>query len=132
VNYLLDTNICIYIIKQKPASVFDRFRKLSIGQVAISSITYSELCFGVKKSKLCEKNAQALEQFVSPLEVLPYSEETCMVYGKVRAELELSGRPIGPLDTLIAAHAKFLRYTLVTNNVSEFSRVSGLKVENWV
>ena len=131
-NYLLDTNICIYIIKKRPESVFDRLKKLSIGQVAISSITYSELCFGVKKSKLWERNAQALEQFISPLEVLSYPEEAGMVYGKVRADLELSGRPIGPLDTLIAAHAKFLGYTLVTNNVSEFSRVSGLKVENWV
>lgn len=131
-NYLLDTNICIYIIKKKPESVFDRFRKLTIGQVAISSITYSELCFGVKKSKHWEQNAQALEQFVSVLEVLSYPEAACMVYGKIRAELELSGRPIGPLDTLIAAQAKFLGYTLVTNNVLEFSRVTGLKVENWV
>ena len=131
-NYLLDTNICIYIIKRKPESVFVRFRELSIGQVGISSITYSELCFGIKKSKHWEQNAMALEQFLSPLEVLPYPEEACMDYGEIRAALELSGKPIGPLDTLIAAHAKHLGYTLVTNKASEFSGIGGLKVENWV
>jgi tRNA(fMet)-specific endonuclease VapC len=132
VNYLLDTNICIYIINRKPEGVFERFRELSVGQVGISSITYSELCFGIKKSKHWEQNALALEQFISPLEVLPYPEEACMDYGEIRAALELIGKSIGPLDTLIAAHAKHFGYTIVTNNVSEFSRVDGLKVENWV
>lgn len=130
-NYLLDTNICIYLIKRKPESVFERFRTLSVGQVAISSITYSELCFGVCKSSQRERNAVALAQFISPLEVLPYPEEASMQYGEIRADLEVSGRPIGPLDTLIAAHAKHLRYTLVTNNLSEFARVKGLSVEDW-
>jgi tRNA(fMet)-specific endonuclease VapC len=132
VRYILDTNICIYIIKQKPEKVFRKFRKLSIGQIAISSITYSELYFGVQKSQKKSQNEAALQQFASPLEILPYPEEAASVYGEIRAHLERKGTPIGPLDTLIAAHARFLDLTLVTNNVPEFSRVPKLKIENWV
>jgi tRNA(fMet)-specific endonuclease VapC len=131
-KYLLDTNICIYIIKRRPECVFAKFRALRIGQVAISSITYSELCFGVHKSSQPDKNGQALMQFVGPLQVLPYPDEAAMEYGRIRTCLENAGTPIGPLDTLIAAHAVHLGYTLVTNNVSEFSRVRRLPVENWV
>lgn len=131
-KYLLDTNICIYIIKQKPEKVFKRFRRLSVGQIAISSITYSELYFGVRKSRKPDQNEAALQQFTSPLEILPYPEEASNLYGKIRAHLESKGTPIGPLDTLIAAHAQCLDLTLVTNNVPEFSRVPKLRVENWV
>jgi tRNA(fMet)-specific endonuclease VapC len=130
--YLLDTNICIYIIKKRPEKVFEKFRSLSIGQVGISSITHSELCFGVRKSRYPEKNETALNLFTAPLEVIAYPEEAGMVYGTIRAQLEAAGKPMGPLDTLIAAHALYMGYTLVTNNLSEFSRVKGLKVENWV
>lgn len=130
-KYLLDTNICIYIIKQKPEKVFKKFRRLSVGQVALSSVTYSELSFGVQKSQRKAQNEAALQQFVAPLEILPYPEDASLVYGEIRAELERKGAPIGPLDTLIAAHARFLDLTLVTNNVAEFSRVPKLKVENW-
>ena len=131
-RYLLDTNICIYIIKQKPTKVFRRFKKLSIGQVAISSITYSELCFGVRKSRNSAQNQAALQQFTAPLEILAYPEEASKDYGEIRADLERKGTPIGPLDTLIAAHARHLGLTLVTNDVSEFSRVPQLRIENWV
>ncbi len=130
-KYLLDTNICIYIIKQKPEAVFQRFRRLSVGQVALSTITYSELWFGVQKSKKTAQNEIALQQFTAPLKILPYPEDASKVYGEIRAALERRGTPIGPLDTLIAAHARCLDLTLVTNNAAEFSRVPKLRVENW-
>jgi tRNA(fMet)-specific endonuclease VapC len=132
VKYLLDTNICIYLIKQKPEKVFERFRKLTVGEIAISSITYSELYFGVRKSQKKAQNEAALQQFTSPLDILPYPEEASKVYGEIRAHLESKGAPIGPLDPLIAAHARYLDLTLVTNNVPEFSRVPKLRIENWV
>lgn len=127
----MDTNICIYIIKKRPEKIFRKFRRLSIGDVAISSITYSELMLGVRKSSRPEQNEVALRQFTSPLQILPYTEEAALVYGEIRAQLERKGTPIGPLDTLIAAHANSLDLTLVTNNVKEFSRVPGLRVQNW-
>lgn len=131
-NYLLDTNICIYIIKRRSESVFAKFRSLQFGQVGISSITLSELCFGVQKSTQPEQNEHALMQFVAPLNILPYPNEAAFEYGRIRAHLENAGTPIGSLDTLIAAHAVYLGITMVTNNISEFSRVPALKVENWV
>lgn len=131
-KYLLDTNICIYIIKESPEKAFRRFRKLSAGQVALSSISYSELYFGVHKSKKLAQNELALLRFTSPLEILPYPGEAAKVYGEIHLELTRMGKPIGPLDTLIASHARYLGYTLVTNNVKEFSRVPNLRVENWV
>lgn len=131
-KYLLDTNICIYVIKQKPEKIFKRLKKLSLGQVAISSITYSELYFGVQKSQKRSQNEAALQQFTSPLEILSYPPEASVIYGAIRAYLERNGTPIGPLDTFIAAHAQYLDLTLVTNNVAEFSRVPDLRVGNWV
>ncbi|MDA0347691.1 MAG: type II toxin-antitoxin system VapC family toxin [Verrucomicrobia bacterium] len=130
-KYLLDTDICIYIIKKRPESVFARFRKCAIGDIGISSITYAELCFGVYKSQNVEKNLEALGGFVAPLEIIPYEQPACLAYGKVRSELENAGQPIGPLDTLIASHAVSLGVTLVTNNIKEFNRIESLKVETW-
>ncbi|MCC5839709.1 MAG: type II toxin-antitoxin system VapC family toxin [Opitutales bacterium] len=130
-KFLLDTNFCIYVIKERPEKVFRKFRRLEVGQVAISSITYAELCFGVRKSRRPAQNESALQQFTSPLEIVPFSPEAALAYGEIRAELERLGKPIGPLDTLIAAHAKSLGFTLVTNNVAEFSRVPGLRIQNW-
>ena len=130
-NYLLDTNICIYIIKQKPACVREKFSTLEPGSVGISSLTASELCYGVSKSKKVSQNSQALAEFLAPLVVAPYDESAAMHYGKLRADLEKSGCVIGSLDMLIAAHALSLGLTLVTNNESEFKRISGLKIENW-
>ena len=130
-KYLLDTNICIYIINQRPPHVLERFRQEAIGDVGISSITAAELAFGVAKSG-SERNHRALEKFLAPLEIASFAEAASWCYGTLRAGLERVGQPIGSLDTLIAAHALALRVTLVTNNVSEFTRVQGLKLENWV
>ncbi|QYM79216.1 type II toxin-antitoxin system VapC family toxin [Horticoccus luteus] len=130
-RYLLDTDICIYIIKQRPASVFKRFKPIPVGDIGISSITYSELCFGVSKSQQVARNLAALQSFVSPLEIIPYDDTVGLFYGKVRHELESAGKPIDPLDTLIAAHAMSLAAILVTNNAKEFRRVQGLAVEVW-
>ena len=130
-EYLLDTNICIYIIKKRPANVFERFKNLRIGDVGISSITLAELQYGIEKSSNIEKNREALEKFLTPIEILDFGYEATIEYGKIRAELEKKGVPIGPLDMLIASHAKSLDVVLVTNNVKEFERVPGLKIENW-
>jgi tRNA(fMet)-specific endonuclease VapC len=130
--YLLDTNICIYIIKKKPESVINRFRLLSLGEIGISTITIAELDYGAAKSANPEKNLSALNQFLIPFEIFNFDHNATVEYGKIRTSLEKNGTPIGPLDTLIAAHAKSLGYTLVTNNEKEFRRVEGLEVENWV
>jgi tRNA(fMet)-specific endonuclease VapC len=130
-EYLLDTNICIYIIKKKPVEVFEKFKNLTIGDVGISSITLAELQYGVEKSSNSEKNREALEQFLTPIEIIDYGYEATIEYGKIRATLEKEGIPIGPLDMLIASHAKSLDVILVTNNVKEFERIAGLKIGNW-
>jgi tRNA(fMet)-specific endonuclease VapC len=129
---MLDTNICIYIIKQKPENVINHFRQLPISSLAISSITLSELEYGVMKSLKPEQNQLALSQFVAPLEILPYGDDATQYYGKLRAFLEKQGTPIGSLDMLIAAHALSINCTLVTNNENEFSRVPDLQIENWI
>ena len=131
-NYILDTNICIYMIKQKPASVLNRFRQLQIGDVVISSITVAELEYGAQKSSWAERNQQALHQFLLPLEIVPFDAQDGVIYGKIRNQLEKEGTPIGALDMLIAAQALRLNVTVVTNNVREFERVPHLLVENWV
>lgn len=128
---MLDTNICIYIIKQKPPAVLDRFREYQVGDVGISSITLAELRYGVAKSRYQEKNAKALDEFIIPLEILPFDEAATRAYGGIRATLEKAGTPIGSMDLLIASHAASLGATLVTNNTREFSRVPGLTVVDW-
>ena len=130
--YMLDTNICIYIIKRKPQSVIDKFRKLTIEDICISSITYAELEHGVAKSDFPKQNKIALIQFLSPITILPFADRAASVYGDVRSKLEKAGTPIGPLDTLIAAHAISENLILVTNNTKEFERVEHLQLENWV
>lgn len=131
-KYMLDTNTCIYIIKQKPVEVIERFRKLQISQVSISSITLSELEYGVIKSSKPEQNRSALAQFLAPIEILPYDDAAAQHYGELRVYLEKSGAPIGSLDMLIAAHALSTSCILITNNVKEFERVPNLKIDNWV
>jgi tRNA(fMet)-specific endonuclease VapC len=128
---MLDTNICIYIIKQRPERVLQRFLEYQVGEIGISSITLSELRYGVAKSRYKEKNADALEQFVVSLDVASYDEEAALVYGDIRATLEKAGTPIGSMDLLIAAHAVSLGVTLVTNNTREFSRVQALTLLDW-
>lgn len=130
-EYLLGTNICIYIIKKKPAEVFEKFKNLTIGNVGISSITLAELQYGIEKSSNSEKNREALEKFLTPIEIIDYGYEATVEYGKIRAELEKKGITIGPLDMLIASHAKSLGVILVTNNVREFEIIAGLRIENW-
>jgi len=131
-KYLLDTNICIYIIKRKPPKIFKKFESLKINDVAISSVTLAELEYGVYKSTQPEKNKIALTKFLAPIAILPFEENAAKAFGTIRTNLELKGRPIGPYDLLIAAHAYALGITLVTNNTKEFKRIKGLKLENWV
>lgn len=130
-NYLIDTNICIYIINQRPPEVIQRFRDTDVGQIGISTITVSELNYGVAKSQLRKQNAKRLEEFLIPFEILPYDENASKYYGVIRSQLESQGKVIGPLDMLIAAHALSEDLVLVTNNEKEFQRIQSLKVENW-
>jgi len=130
-KYLLDTNICIYLIKKKPEAVLRRLLATAPGDSGISSITLSELEYGVEKSTQRDKNKLALARLVAPLEIAPYDHAACAEYGRIRAVLEKAGQPIGPLDMLIAAHACSLGVVLVTNNVREFRRVPDLKIEDW-
>ena len=130
--FLLDTNICIYIIKKKPIKVLNKLKKCKMSDVSISSITLSELEYGVSKSSNPEKNKLALTEFLAPVDILPYDDMAAVVYGGVRAFLEKSGKIIGPMDLLIASHALSLNYILISNNIKEFERVPNLKVKNWV
>ena len=130
-RFLLDTNICIYCIKQKPRAVLDRFRQLPVSAVGVSAITVAELEFGVFKSADPARNRAALLAFLAPLDIAPFDDRAAEEYGRIRAHLQAQGTPIGPLDTLIAAQALSLGTTLVTNNEREFRRIPGLGVENW-
>ena len=131
-KYLLDTNICIYIINEKPKKVLKKFEQYPVSDFAISSITHAELQYGVEKSKKRNKNQTALDEFLLPLTVLPFQGKSLMKNcGIVRVFLESKGKTIGPLDTLIAAHALSLDLTIISNNIKEFSRVQNLKCENW-
>ena len=130
-RYMLDTNICIYVIKHKPEKVLRKLQTIHPEDVCISSVTYAELVHGVEKSAAVEKNRLALSMFLANMEILGFDVEAADCYGKIRADLEKKGRPIGPLDMMIAGHAQSLGYTVVTNNVKEFSRVTALRIENW-
>lgn len=129
-KYLLDTDICIYVINDRPKEVLRRFQAHDVGDIGISSITAAELAFGVEKSR-SDRNRAALEAFCLSLDMAAFDAAAAGAYGHIRADLERAGRSIGPLDLLIAAHAFSLGVTLVTNNVREFGRVKGLKVANW-
>jgi len=129
---MLDTNICIYIIKNKHEQVKEKFKTYSIGDLTLSIITVSELYYGAYKSQYIEKNLLALEHFLKPFNIAEYDIKTSIEYGKTRASLEKSGKVIGGLDMMIASHAKSLNMTLVTNNIREFEKVEGLIVENWI
>jgi len=130
-HYLLDTNICIYIAKQKPTSVFDRFAQLSVGEVGMSTISYGELLYGAEKSHHPKKTLRLLEELTSLIPPIPLSTDVGKYYGEIRSKLEKQGRIIGNNDLWIAAHALAAGFILVTNNVKEFSRVPDLKIENW-
>lgn len=131
-RWMLDTDTCIAIIKRQPENALRKLRGKSIGQVGISSITMGELAFGAEKSSKAKESRAALSEFLLALEIAPFEDEAAMRYGEVRAALERHGRPIGPLDTLIAAHALAIDAVLVTHNTREFRRVNGLRIEDWL
>ncbi|MGN1101242.1 MAG: type II toxin-antitoxin system VapC family toxin [Huintestinicola sp.] len=130
-RYMLDTNICIYAIKHRPPQVLERLKEHEPSEICISAITYAELVHGVEKSAAVEKNRLALTLLLSNIEIIDFDSIAADEYGNIRAALEKAGTPIGPLDMMIAGHARSLSYTVVTNNVREFERVSGLRIENW-
>jgi tRNA(fMet)-specific endonuclease VapC len=133
-RYMLDTNILVYVLNARPhhQAVLDRFDRENPRDMVVSSITLAELRFGVEKSRQPAANRRALQHVLDVLNVAPFDAKAAQIYGSVRAGLEAQGKPIGPLDTLIAAHALSLDLTLVTNNAREFSKVRRLRVENWV
>ncbi len=130
-KYLLDTNICVFVIRGKSPLVLHRFRQQLPDELGVSTVTLAELRFGADKSKDPIKNHAALNSFLAPIQVLTFDVECADYYGKVRSDLEKRGVPIGPLDTMIAAQSLRLNVPLVTNNTSEFSRVPGLRLEDW-
>lgn len=129
---MLDTNICIYVIKNKPLIVKENFLKHDINYICISSITFAELMHGAEKSQYPEKTRTAIYNFLSPMKVMSFDSNAAIEYGKIRASLEAKGTPIGPMDMLIAAHEKSLDLTIVTNNTKEFERIKDLQIENWI
>ena len=129
---LLDTNMCIYVINRRPPDVLERFNDHVVGDVVVSSITVAELRYGVYKSQRPVQNQQALSQFLLPLVIADFDDAAAEAYGRVRAYLKTQGTPLGPLDTLIAAHALSLDLTLVTNYDKKFVRVPDLRLQNWV
>lgn len=130
-KYMLDTNICIYIIKEKPEKVINKFHTLDVGDVCISSITLAELEYGVEKSQYTERNRLALAGFLSSIDILPFSDKAASEYGRIRAELERKSNIIGAYDLMIGAHALSENITLVTNNMKEFQKINNLSLENW-
>ena len=132
IKYLIDTNICIYIINKRPIGIIHKFKLFDVGEIGVSTITVSELQYGVSKNKNRRLNKQRIEEFLFPLEILPYDEIAASIYGDIRLQLGKRGEPIGPLDLLIAAHALSRNLVLISNNEKEFKRVKNLKVENWV
>lgn len=130
-RYMLDTNICIYVIKDYPAGLRDRFNQLA-DELCISAITLGELQYGAEKSSRRTYNLEGIARFLARLDVLPFSAAAAVHYGQLRAELQRAGRPAGSLDMLIGAHARSEGLIVVTNNLREFERMPGLRVENWV
>ena len=131
-QYILDTDMCSYIIRERPVHVLAHFRKLNMDQISISTISYAELLYGVKRSRSKKINRPIVDNFARHLSVIAWSIEAAEHYGDIRAELETCGTPIGAMDMMIAAHARSLRAVLVTNNLKHFTKVKGLKLENWV
>ncbi len=129
---LLDTNVCIYLIRRKPIQVLECFERYAAGEIGLSSVTLAELQYGAATSQFPERNRQALEVFTLPLEIAPFDAEAAVIYGEVWFALERQGRTIGSMDLMIAAHALSLGVTLITHNTREFERVAGLQVEDWV
>jgi len=130
--YMLDTDTCSYIIRERPTGVLQRFRKLKTDQVCISVVSYADLLYGVKRSSSKRVNRPIVDDFVRHLDVIKWDNNAAEHYGEIRTNLEAGGSPIGAMDMMIAAHAKSIKAVLVTNNQKHFTRVRGLKVKNWV
>ena|SRR5438067_4036 len=130
-KYLLDTSICVYLIRQRPIHLLQRFATYAVAEIAVSTITVAELYYGVERSNRPILNRQALERFLVPLTVLEFDLGAAEVYGSLRTGLAAAGMPIGSLDTLIAAQALSRHLIVVTNNTGEFARVAGLVIEDW-
>ena len=129
-RFLLDTNILIYTLKNRPQQVRARFEQHE-GSIAVSTVSLGELVFGAERSEKPQENLRVIESLIARLDVLPFDETAAFHFGQIRAELFNQGQPIGPFDTMIAAHARSSGLVLVSNNTREFSRVSGLRLENW-
>lgn len=129
-RYLLDTDILVHIARRKSAAE-SRLARLRPGDAGMSVVTYLELVYGAKKSQRPDENLAKVEQLADLIPVLPLERDAAMSYGRLRAELDQKGTPIGALDMVIAAHALALGLTLVTNNTREFRRIEGLRLENW-
>ncbi len=130
--YLLDTNTCIYFLNSSSEKIISQFKRFSPSEINLSSITVAELFYGAEKSKAKKRNWAIVENFVSPFEIVPFDEKSCEIYARIRASLEKSGVPIGPMDMLIASISLANNSILVSNNIKEFRRIKGLKLENWV
>ena len=130
--YMLDTNICIYVIKKRPLGLLEKFNGIPKNSLCISVVTYAELLYGVERSSSKKMNREIVQDFISRLIVLSWDMDAASLYGKIRTNLEKNGTPIGNMDLMIAAHALSQKCTLVSNNLREFKRVQGLKYENWV
>jgi tRNA(fMet)-specific endonuclease VapC len=132
VKYLLDTNICVALIRQKPRELIEQLTSHELGDIGISTITVAELTYGAQKSSQTEQNMTALYQFLLPLEIADFDQDAAVVYGHIRTYLEKEGLPIGSMDMLIAAQALSLDAALITNNTREFKRIPNLKIEDWL
>ena len=130
--YLLDTNTCIYYLNKASESVIYHFQRLSPSKIKLSTISVAELYYGAKKSKAKLKNQKIVEDFITTFEIIPFDELSCKVYAEIRTALEKSGVPIGPMDLLIGSISLTYNYILITNNIKEFKRIKGLKLENWL
>ena len=131
-SYLLDTNTCIYFLNRSSEKIISKMKSLSPSNIKLSSITVAELFFGAEKSKAQKKNRTIVQGFIGNFERIPFDEKCCQNYAKIRATLEKSGSPIGPMDLLIASITITHNLILVTNNVAEFKRIKGLNLENWI
>ena len=131
IKYMLDTDICSYIMREKPLEVLRHFDALKMEQFGISIITYAEFMYGIENSLNPKKHRFTVEKFILHVDILPWDQSAAKHYGQIRAELQKNGNSIGAMDMMIAGHARSIKRTLVTNNEKHFSRVSNLKIENW-
>ncbi len=129
--YLLDTNVCIHLLNEKHPAILQHFRRHSTADIALCSVVKAELLYGARRSQRMEANLQLLKAFFAPLQSLPFDDECAEHFGQIHADLLTQGKPIGPNDTLIAAIARAHDATLITHNTGEFSRVAGLRMEDW-